>query len=135
MYFFFWTDFFWTVLKHMKNGSKRFSLRDPPRYWNSNKNEWHYIPSKFNVADDCTRPTKFEEFHNNYSYLNGPKFLIGPELPIFICSEDSFLTNLHSINFETKYLKKMKFVKKKSFPALIFGNDFQIGINSLELQL
>ena len=93
-----------TVLKYMKNDNKRFTVFVTHRITeireHSNKNKWHYIPSKFNVAEDCTRPIKFEEFHNNFSYLNSPKFLIGPELPIFSCSVNSFLINVNNINFE-----------------------------------
>ena len=134
---FFWTDSK-TVLKYIKNDNKRFPVfvthRETEIREHSNKNEWHYIPSKVNVADDCTRPIKFEEFHNNCRYLNGPKFLRCLELPIFSCSEDSFPVNLNNINFEPKYLNEDEISQKRT-PVLFFVNDFQIGINSLELQL
>ena len=93
----------------------------------SNKSKWHYIPSKFNVADDCTRPIKFEEFYNSCRYLNCPKFLR--------CLENSFPVNLNNINFESKYLKEKDEVSQKRAPVLFCGNDFQIAINSLELLL
>ena len=46
------------VLKYIKNENKRFPVFVTYRVTeiseHSNKNEWHYIPSKFDVADDCT---------------------------------------------------------------------------------
>ena len=75
---------------------------------------------------------KFEEFHTNCRYLYGPKFLRGPELPIFSCGDDSFLVSLYNINLDTKYLKEDEASQKRA-PILFFGNDFQIGISSLEL--
>ena len=125
---FFWTESE-TVLKYIKNNNKCFpvfvmhhiaEIRE-----HLNGNEWHCIPSQFNVADDCTQPIKFEEFHN-CCYLNGLKFLRCLELPNFSCSEDSFPVNLNDINFESKYQKG---------DEVICGNDFQIGIKSLELHL
>ena len=50
--------------------------------------------SKFNIAVDCTQTIKFEEFHN-CCYLNGPKFLRGPEVPSFSRTKDSFPINLN----------------------------------------
>ena len=106
--------FFWTdpkkVLKYIENDNKRFPVFVTHRVTeitvHSNKNKQHYIPSKFNVADDCNRPIKFEEFPNNCRYLNGPKFLRCPELPNFSCSEDSFPVNPNIINFESKVSKR-----------------------------
>ena len=113
---FFWTDSK-TVLKYIKNDNKRFPVfmtHPVTEIWeHSNKNEWHYISSKFNVADDCTRPIKLEESHNNCHYLNGLKFLRCLELPIFSCIEDSFPVNLNNINFESKYLKEDEGSQKK----------------------
>ena len=98
----------------------------------ANKNEWHYIPSKFNIVDGCTQPIKFKEFDNNCHCLNGPKFLRCLELPNFSCSEDRFPVNLKNINFESNYLKEHEVSQKKD-SSCFFGNNFQIGINSLEL--
>ena len=75
---------------------------------------------------------KFEEFHTNCRYLYGPKFLRGSELPVFSCSDDSYVVSLNNINLDTKYLKGDE-TSQKRVPILFFGNDFQIGINSLEL--
>ena len=86
----------------MKNDNKHFpvfmthhitEIRE-----HSNKNKWYFIPSKFNVANDCIQPLKFEQFHNNCQYLNGLKFLRCLELPIFSCCKDSFPVNLNNIN-------------------------------------
>ena len=76
----------------------------------------------------------FEEFYNNCRYLNGLKFLRYLELPNFSGREDSFPGNLNNINLESKYLKEDE-VSQKRTPVLFCGNDFQIGINSSELQL
>ena len=69
--------FFWTnseiVLTYTKNDNKRFPVFVTHRITeirgHSNKNEWHYIPSIFNAAGDCTRPITFVEFHNNVVIL------------------------------------------------------------------
>ena len=123
---FFWTDSK-TVLKYIKNYNKRFPVFVTHRVTeireHSNKNEWHYIPSKFNVADDCTRTIKFEEFHNNCCYLNSPKFLRCLELPIFSCGEGSFPVYLNNINFESKYLKEDEISQKKG-SSFIFWKRF-----------
>ena len=79
----------------------------------SNKNKWHYIPSKINVADDRTRPIKFEEFHTNCRYLYGQTFLRGSELPVFSCSDDNCVVSLSNINLDTKYLKEDETNQKK----------------------
>ena len=59
---FFWTDSK-TVLKYIKNNNKHFPFfmihRVTEIRGHSNKSEWHYVPSEFNVADDSTRPIKF----------------------------------------------------------------------------
>ena len=80
-----------TVSKYIKNDNKHFPVFVTYRVTeireHSNKSKWHYIPGTFNVADGCTRPTKFEKFRNNYRYLNGPKILRCLELPNFSCSD------------------------------------------------
>ena len=67
----FWKDSK-TTLKYIENYDKSFPVfvthRATEIREHSKKSEWHYIPSKFNVANDCTRPIKFEEFHNNCCY-------------------------------------------------------------------
>ena len=35
----------------------------------------HYISNKLNVAENCVRPIKFSDFHNNCRYLSGQEFL------------------------------------------------------------
>ena len=75
---FFWTGSKTALKNDIENDIKRFPVFVTHRVTeireHSHKNEWHYIPSKFNVADDYTRPIEFEEFHNNFTHLNGPKF-------------------------------------------------------------
>ena len=57
-----------TVLKYIKNNNKHFPLFMTHHIIeireHSNKSRWYYIPSKFNIPADCTRPIKFEELHN-----------------------------------------------------------------------
>ena len=113
----FWKDSKTTTLKYIKNYNKSFPVFVTHRVTeireHSKKSEWHYIPSKFNVADECTRPIKFEEFHNNCRYLNDPKFLRCLELPNLSCSEDGFPVNPNNINLEPKYVKEHAVSQKK----------------------
>ena len=106
------------VLKYIKNDNKHFPVFVTHRVTeikdNSNKSEWHYVPSKFNIADVSTLPMKFEEFHNKSRYVNSPKFLRCFELPKFSCTEDGFPVNLNNINFESKNLKEDKVSQKRT---------------------
>ena len=99
-------------LKYIKNDNKHFPVFVTHRVTeirdNSNKREWHYVPSKFNIADVSIRPIKFEEFHYKSCYVNTPKFWRCFELPKSGCTEDGFPVNLNNINFESKYLKEDK---------------------------
>ena len=63
---------------------------------------------------------KFEEFHNNCCYLDGPKFLRCLELPNFSFSEGSFPVNLNNINFESKYLKEDEASQKKDSSCILW---------------
>ena len=42
---------------------------------NSNPDDWRYIPSDLNVADDCSRGVKFNDLSNNHRWITGPSFL------------------------------------------------------------
>ena len=42
---------------------------------NSNSQDWRYIPSDLNVADDCTRDIKFNDLSNNHWWITVPSFL------------------------------------------------------------
>ena len=101
------------VWTNIKNENKCFPVFVTQRVTDikehSSRNEWHYITSKFNVADASPRA-----FHNNCRYINGLKFLRCPELPIFSCREDSFPLNLNNINFGAKYVREDEISQKRA---------------------
>ena len=75
---YFWSDSK-TVLKFIRNENTRF-----PTYVMHRTNEirssidisdWHFVPGKLNISDNCTRPTTFENIAKDNRYLNGPPFL------------------------------------------------------------
>ena len=41
----------------------------------SEPKQWHYVPSKLNVADDATRCVNVQNLQNNCRWFNGPKFI------------------------------------------------------------
>ena len=84
---------------HKEDNKRFFCLHNPWRNLKKhlNKNEWHYIRSKLDVADECNPPLKFEGFNNNCRYLYGSKFFKSSELRSFSRSEDSFPINLNNI--------------------------------------
>ena len=42
---------------------------------NSNPQDWRYVPSDLNVADDCSRGVKFNDLSNNHRWITRPSFL------------------------------------------------------------
>ena len=75
---YFWSDLK-TVLKFIRNGNTRL-----PTYVmhhingirpSSDISDWHFVPGKVNISDNCTRPTTLENVAKDKRYLNGPPFL------------------------------------------------------------
>ena len=75
--------YFWgdskTVLKYVINENTHFptyvmhrinEIRSSPDI-----SDWHFIPEKLNISDNCTRPTTFENIAKDNQYLNGSPFL------------------------------------------------------------
>ena len=71
---YFWSDY-QTVLKYIKNENQRISAYVMHRVndikSNSNIADWHYVPGKMNIADQCTRALTLSRFVKENSYLNG----------------------------------------------------------------
>ena len=68
-----------TVLKYIKNGEMQFEkyvLR-----WTheinsiTNSENWNYIESNLNVADDLTKCINLAQFNNNHRWFDAPGFL------------------------------------------------------------
>ena len=75
---FLWSDSS-TVLKYIKNEKVNFGQyimhRSNEIRNNSNPQDWRYVPSDLNVADDCSRGVKFNDLSNNHRWITGPSFL------------------------------------------------------------
>ncbi|XP_048483865.1 uncharacterized protein LOC125489998 [Plutella xylostella] len=74
----FWTDSK-TVLTWLKNGSRSYrpfvAHRIADIEENSSTNEWRWIPTKLNVADDATRDVP-RDFDADHRWYKGPSFLL-----------------------------------------------------------
>ena len=77
-----WTDST-TVLKYIQNDKKRFHvfvanrvqmIRDA-----MNPDQWRYVESKLNPADDASRGFKRNELSKQHRWITGPNFLWLPE--------------------------------------------------------
>ena len=59
---------------------------------NTNENEWRWVPSKLNPADDGTRPSDNPVADSNARWIVGPLFLLDaaewPEIPHDLASHD-----------------------------------------------
>ena len=75
---FLWSDLS-TVLKYVKNEKVNFGQyimhRSNEIRNNSNPQDWRYVPSDLNIADDCSRGVKFNDLSNNHRWITGPSFL------------------------------------------------------------
>ena len=74
-----WTDSK-VVLNYLHNTHSRFENyvlhRTNEIRLNTNINDWNYIPTKLNVADDATRVNNnFKSLLHDYRWLTGPEFL------------------------------------------------------------
>jgi hypothetical protein len=75
---FYWTDSM-SVLRYIKNETARFHTFVANRlaviHDGSNPNQWHYVLSSLNPADDASRGKWIKSFKENDKWLNGPDFL------------------------------------------------------------
>ncbi|XP_043212074.1 uncharacterized protein LOC122376326 [Amphibalanus amphitrite] len=78
----FWTDST-TVLRYIKNKTSRFHIYVANRIGyileHSDENQWKYVTSKVNPADEASRSTTVEKFLNESMWVRGPEFLTLPE--------------------------------------------------------
>lgn len=78
----FWSDSR-IVLHYLSNTQRRFSTYVSHRVAeivsNSDVNDWHHIPGKMNVADDCTRGKDIQQLIPKCRWISGPEFLMLPE--------------------------------------------------------
>lgn len=78
----FWTDST-TVLKYITNETKRFHTfvanRTSVIREASDIEQWRYVGSKENPADEASRGMKAQDFLTGGRWLNGPEFLSKPE--------------------------------------------------------
>ena len=74
----FWTDSI-TVFHMIHNSSKRFPIFVANRLAKidetSNPNQWRYVPSNLNPADDATRGLDASKLISQSRWINGPYFL------------------------------------------------------------
>ena len=79
---FFWTDS-QVVLGYIKNVTKRFHAFVANRiqviHDASNRNDWHYIESSQNPADDCSMGLSAKKFLESGRWFSGPDFLLKAE--------------------------------------------------------
>jgi len=74
--------YFWSdskiILHYLSNTQRRFSTSVSHRVAeiisNSDVKEWHHIPGKMNVADDCTRGKEIQELTPYCRWIIGPEF-------------------------------------------------------------
>ena len=75
----FWSDSK-IVLHYLSNTQRRFSTCVSHRVAdiasNSDVKDWHHIPGKMNVADDCTRGIEIQELTPLCCWITGPEFLM-----------------------------------------------------------
>jgi hypothetical protein len=81
-------DIFWTdskvVLRYINNDAKRFHIFVANRVQQirecTNPNQWRYIESKENPADESSRGLSAQELICKPCWLSGPAFLWNPEI-------------------------------------------------------
>ena len=71
------------VLGYINHESKRFKVfvanRAQPICDNSNTNQWHYVDTKINPADDASRDLDVTNTKKVWRWYNSPAFLWQPE--------------------------------------------------------
>ncbi|XP_065092105.1 uncharacterized protein LOC135712935 [Ochlerotatus camptorhynchus] len=79
---FFWTDSS-TVLSWIRSDQRKYKefvgLRIGEILTRTNLSEWHWVPTRMNVADQLTKWTKDPEISSTSSWFTGPEFLYLPE--------------------------------------------------------
>ncbi|MCG8429838.1 MAG: hypothetical protein MJA29_01505, partial [Candidatus Omnitrophica bacterium] len=78
----FWSDSL-IVLQYIRNDTKRFKTFVANRLSeireSSNPEQWHYVPSALNPADDATRGLSVGDLTQDHRWFRGPEFLWGSE--------------------------------------------------------
>ncbi|XP_055910431.1 uncharacterized protein LOC129944792 [Eupeodes corollae] len=100
---YFWTDSR-TVLCWIRSDHRRYrqfvAFRVGEIVENTNINDWRYIPTKVNVADECTKWQKSPTFESSSRWYLGPSFLKHPEedwpddIPKTITTDEEVKSNL-----------------------------------------
>ena len=76
---YFWCDSK-TVINYLKNETTNFGVYIAHRVneirRSSSIEDWYYVPTKLNVADDLTRFTGFQTLTNQSRWCTGPEFLL-----------------------------------------------------------
>ena len=112
----FWTDS-QVVLGYINNESKRFKVFVANRvqliHDNSNTNQWHYVDTKCNPADDASRGL---DVTNIQRWYNSPAFLWQPEESC--CLEKDSYTSLDESDPEIKQEVKVNVTRTYSNSVL-----------------
>lgn len=78
----YWTDST-TVIKYITNEQNRYQTYVANRVQSirneTDPEQWKYVPSKENPADDASRGIEIEDFNCKHRWINGPEFLWKPE--------------------------------------------------------
>ena len=87
-----------TVLKYIKNREMQFEkyvLRHTHEINSiTNSENWNYIESNLNVADDLTKCINLAQFNNNHLWFNAPDFLYNnSENYVFKNKNETITTN------------------------------------------
>ena len=91
---YFWTDST-SVLRYVNNKTARFHTFVANRVTviteATRAEQWKYVPTNLNPADDCSRGISVKKFLNRSRWIRGPEFLWGPESqwPTNILEEES----------------------------------------------
>ena len=89
---YFWTDSM-STLAYIKNETRRFHIFVGNRVQSilnsSSSNQWHYVPSSQNLADEASRGLDLANVRNDDRWFKGPDFLYSPVISNFEMSEIS----------------------------------------------
>lgn len=101
----FWTDST-TVLQYLKNDSKRFHTYVANRVAfirsNSSPEQWRYVSTKNNPADEASRGSSQSSFLLNDRWKNGPAFLRKPDAELFATQNQPVIEDLTDMDPEVK---------------------------------
>jgi len=148
---YFWSDSK-TVLSYIKNENKKYSVYVTHRVNEirncSNTDEWHYVPTKLNVADTCTRVVNIDQMVEENSYINGPDYLYQNPLPdisnnVVIIenlnlhvneTKESYLEN-HSVILWERFSRWKKLVRVIAYVLLLIAYCLCLFINIVKSKL